>query len=393
MNKLNKTPRTYFDSGCHEYKNYPTKDKLLDIGYAIWHGHDIFGVIINILEDYPHVSKFDIQTAIWTMLAELYHKDKSLYFQFDRNNTLEDDVNILIEDLMRVFHLPDGDRRKAYLASGPRSISFRELNDMNCWIKAMNEERQPYQMFSYGHWIMFQGDGEIIRQFNLEEGTQTCCYPSYVYPEPWYGAPTRAKVIILGNEARYDDFISHIQNIVLAHYPQMAEGVQMTVDAWLSLSPANFYEPRVSSVEYFDKLAYMDTYNSPTYRHWLTEFRRLADMLDLKPDYKFYSKLAVINANPYPGIGVEPLAAGMLPSHYFLRQLVRFITNNDHDVKFILPSETLRPVWRTILGDVYTDLVAFGRMMILDKNKHICLANKLMRPQLKELRQLLVDDK
>ena len=133
----------------------------------------------------------------------------------------------------------------------------------------------------------------------------------------------------------------------------------------------------------------MDAYNSPTYRYWLTEFREMANLLDIDPDYDFYEKVAVINANPYPSIGAEPLAAGILPSHYFLRQLIRFIINNNRQVKFILPSESLRHTWRTILGDVYTDLIAFGHLIVLDRGKSICLAKKLTKSKIVEFRHLL----
>lgn len=387
MEGLYRTPRTYFDSGCHEYQEYPVKQKLLDIGFATWHGYDIMQDIRYILCNYPHVSESDIQRAIWYMLAEVNQIDESKYYQFDRKNSIETDVTILLEDLMRVFRLPEGDRRKAYLADDPRSIQFHELDAMNGWKMAF-DNREAYNMYSFGNWIMFPGDGKLIRQFNIDKATPTCCYPSYVYPEPWYGGPTSAKIVVLGNEARYDDFISRIQNIILSHWPQLAEGVQLTVERWLAYGSGYFYEPSLSDYP-CKEIAVMDPYNSPTYRHWFTEFLNLANALDIETNYDFYSKIAVINANPYPSIGVPPLAAGMLPSHYFLRQLVRFITNNDKNVLFVLPSETLRPVWRTILADVYTDLVAFGRMIVINRDKSISLTRKISPKHLHQIRSLL----
>lgn len=384
---LYRTPRTYFDSGCHEYKTYPIEQKLLDIGFATWHGYDIMKDINYILKNYTHVSEYSIQHAIWQMLAKVNNVDTRTYFMFDRSNTIETDVKILIEDIMRIFRLPEGDRRKAYLADNPRSIRFSELDAMNGWKEAL-EERQPYRMYSYGHWIMFPGDGEIIRNFNLSEATQTRCYPSYVYPEPWYGGPTRAKVIVLGNETRYDDFISRIQNVFLRERPAYAEDIQIRIDRWIALSNYDFYH-RNYCVDQQLHISILDLYNSPTYRFWLTEFRRLACELDIEANQDFYNKIAVINANPYPSIGVEPLAAGMLPSHYFLRQLVRFITNSNPEVRFILPSESLRPVWRTILGDVYTDLVAFNRLIVLNKGKSISLTHNLSKAHITELSKLL----
>lgn len=388
MIKLNRTPRTYFDHMCHQYQTYPIMEKLLDLGYAIWHGYDIMIAIRDILGSHPYISEFDIQLSIWSYLCYLYNIDSAKIMTFDRNNSLDTDVDILIEDLMRVFRLPENDRRKAYLGEDPRKIYFHELDDMNGWKEALSNEAQAYSMYSNRHWIMFPGDGEIIRKFNLEKANPKCCFPSYVYPEPWYGAPTYAKLIVLGNEPRYDDFVSRIQNIFLRWHPQIAEEVQLRVGNWLKFRRSELYEPHYRK-DKEDSFATMDAYNSPSYRFWLTEIRGMADMLDIEHDYEFYSNVAVINANPYPSIGAEPLAAGMLPSHYFLRQLIRFIINNNKEVKFILPSETLRSTWRTILGDVYTDLIAFGHLIVLDRGKSIGLSKKLTKSQINELKSLL----
>lgn len=394
MDGLYRTPRTYFDSGSDEFKNHPIKEKLLDIGYATWFGHNIRNDINHIIRRYPHVSNRDIRRAIWMMMAELCHIDD--FNVFDKRNTIDMDIDLFLEYLMRVFRLPEGDRRKAYIGSGPRSIEFSELNAMNGWKEAAGH-RTPYKMYSVGNWVMFPGDEEIIRRFNLDGSTADRCYPSFVYPEPWYGNPVRAKVVVLGNEARYDDFVSRIQNLVLQKGPgSHIESVEVTVHAWHELDGPGFYEPCYSGIndfrspeDFFEELALMDRYNSPTYRFWLTEFRKLGEVMNVESSSEFFYNVAVINANPYPSVGVEPLEAGRLPSHYFLRQLVRFITNNNPSVLFILPSESLHFVWRKILADVYTDLMAFGRMMVLGKGKSIHLARNATKTQIKELRSIL----
>lgn len=390
MKGLERTPRTYFDSCCHEYQRYPVEQKLLDIGYATWYGHDIMEDIRYILENYAYVSADDIQRAIWQLLAAVDHVDS--YLSLDRGNSLETDVRMLIEDLMRVFRLPGGKREKAYLGESPRRIRFGELDAMNFWKSANEDGVHAYALYTFGHWTMFPGDGEIIRRFNLERGRQDCSYPSYVFPEPWYGCPTKAKVVVLGNEARYDDFISRVQNILLSQRPSIAEEVTCRLHSWLKFERKDFYD--LYYLAPLDNIvAPMDLYNSPTYRHWLTEFRHLASALGLDTKGTFYSKIAVINANPYPSVGAAPLAAGLLPSHYFLRQLVRFIVNQNQDVKFVLPSETLLPLWREILGDVYTDLFAFGRIIVLsERNKSMRLTvRNLSSVQISVLRELLKD--
>ncbi|MDE5811541.1 MAG: hypothetical protein K2H61_04435 [Muribaculaceae bacterium] len=113
---LKMTPRTYFDSCCHEYSTYPIEEKLLDIGFATVNGHNIMDDINYILDNYSYVSEHDIQRALWKMMAYLSDVDSGFYYHFDRNNSLATDAALLIEDLMRRFRLPGGDRRKAFLA-------------------------------------------------------------------------------------------------------------------------------------------------------------------------------------------------------------------------------------------------------------------------------------
>lgn len=388
MIRLPRSPRTYFDGLSHECQNYPIEQKLLDLGYAIWHGHDIMEDIHNILENHPYISESDIQFTLWFLMARANHVAATDYLMFDRNNSLKTDVGIFIEDLMRVFRLPDGDRKQAYLADDPGIIHAYELDNMNGWKSALSQTRQSYDMYSYGDWVMFPGDGDIIRNFNLEKATQGHGYISYVYPEPWYGSPTHAKLIVLGNEARYDDFISRSANLLLRCVHELAETVQEHVDGWMRLSNNEFYTSYYLECDE-EMISPMEVYNSPTYRYWLNQFNELALTLDIDTEEDFYSKLAVINANPYPSIGTGPLAAGMLPSHYFLRQLVRYITNHDPEVRFIIPSESLIPVWRTILGDVYTDLMAFNRAIVLSKSKYPRLIRNMTKSQLQEISGLM----
>lgn len=385
MKKLVKTPRTYFDSGCHEYSTYPIESKLLDIGYVTWYGHDIMEDIRYIKENYAHVSKRDIQISLWAMMAYVNDLESSVIKNFDRGNTIETDVEILLEDLMRRFRLPEGKRSKAYLADDFNTMALYELASMNGWETATGDNITT-SMYAYNGWVMFPGDGEIIRNFNIHHATPDCCYPSYVYPEPWYGSPLNANVVILGNETHYDDFISRVQNIIMDE--RRTELIRSIVDSWLGLHNQPIFADYSKTIDP-TYIAPMDPYNSPSYRFWLTEIRAIARKLHIEQDNSLFEKIAVLNANPYPSVGAPPLSAGMLPSHYFLRQLVRYIVYSNPDVKFILPSETLHSVWRTILGDVYTTIWAFGKIIQIHEGRSNSISRHITRPQLSILRPLL----
>ncbi|MBD5326933.1 MAG: hypothetical protein HDR99_00470 [Bacteroides sp.] len=383
MAELYYTPRTYFDSGCTECQRYPVRRKLLDIAYATGHGHDIMEDIHYILDNYPYVSELDIRAAIYGMLEELNHKPSVNYFLGRGNNSLETEAKMLIDDLMKVYRLPADDSRKAYLAESASQISLSEVCAMNGWPKALEQERQPYQMYSYGHWIMFPGDDEIILNYNLNNVSHRKGYISYVYPEPWYGNPIQAKIIVLGSEARYSDDLSRKQNLLLSERAGLCESVQVTVDRWLQLEGG----------EFCDFLLYDSTdrrllYNSPTYRFWLERIGQLADFMVL-PRRKVYDATAVINANPYTALNIGPLEPGLLPSHYFLRQLMRYIVNNKPKVVFLLPSERLRPIWSRILGDVFDSIIARNRLIATTDGNTIDLLHNWNNKQAELIHNLL----
>ena len=385
MVSLYMSPRTYFDHGCTEYGIYPIKKKLLDIGYATWHGHDIIEDINYILNNYQYVSENDIWLAINALRAELNHVS-IMNFLFLHHNSIETEAKILIEELMKVYRLPTEDPRNAYLAEDPSRIYFHELRLMNGWTEALNRERQAYQMYSYGHWIMFPGDGEIIRNFNINYGEQGKGYISYVYPEPWYGSPTSAKIIVLGSDVHYDDKISRIQNQKLSKTPAQCESVQLTVDRWLELARGSFCQ--YFCVDEDGVHSFPDRYNSPTYSFWWKKISDMAEYIDV-PLQELFDSIAVINANPYTALNVNPLEPGLLPSHYFLRQIIRYVVNHNNDVLFLLPAERLRKTWKTILGDVYDDIMAQDRI-ITGGVKHIDLSKGFTSEQIDRLHKAIV---
>lgn len=389
MVTLYRTPRTYFDHICTEYGKYPIRNKLLDIGYATWHGHDIMEDIRYILDNYPYISEDDIRFSIHSMLAELNHCKSINYYISRHKRSLETEVKTLINDLMKVYRLTSDNPRKDYLADNSSIIYFSELKLMNGWVDALRKDRQPYKMFSDGHWIMFPGDSEIICNFNLNLGTENSGYISYVYPEPWYGNPTSAKIIILGNDVHYDDKISRIQNLVLSKMPSLCEAIQLTVDSWMELEGGAFYD--LGYIGYKDeRLRTHDLYNSPTYYFWLKKIYEFADYLFL-PQKKVFDNIAVINANPYTSLNVKPLEPGLLPSHYFLRQLVRYVVNNDPKVLFILPCEQLRPIWKEVLGDVYDDITVNSRLLSTGFNNSISLRGNWNIDQIDQILKLFAD--
>ncbi|MDE5669652.1 MAG: hypothetical protein K2I24_08970, partial [Duncaniella sp.] len=107
-------------------------------------------------------------------------------------------------------------------------------------------------------------------------------------------------------------------------------------------------------VEPVDTIETMDIYFSPTYRHWVNSLKKFSEENHINEDHTF-KNVAIINAFPYycRTNQAKPLSLGLLPSHYFLRQLVRYIYFNNPNVIFVIPSANIRETWRTILSDMY----------------------------------------
>ena len=337
----------YFDPYCDEYKHYSVENKLLDLAYVITHGFDIKKAIKDILDYHPHVSKQDIQHAIWNLTAVANHVD----FIGDRNNSLETDIEIFIEDLLRYYRLPLDNSIPHYLEENFRYINDITLYAANGW-EIASKNVNANQMYKDDNFVFYPGDEELLFRYHkedIENDTIGQIFPVGTCPEPWYGNPLTAKIIILGDMPRNDDFISRYANIVLSFEPRLMESVQVMVRRWMSLDGPGIYDDTKFGTS---GICISDAYNSVTYRHWIYELRNLA--WELKVDEQdVFNNVCVLNANAYyPSGGNDPLVTGLLPSQYYLRVLVNYLVNNKGTNRplFIIPSSNVHKIWKKVLG-------------------------------------------
>lgn len=361
---LPKTYRVYFDPLCDEYKRYPVQDKLLDLAYVITHGFNVKKAIKWILENHPHVSKRNIQRALWSLTAAANHVDDAS----DLGNSLDTDIDIFIEDLLRYYRLPLDNSIPHFLEKDFRHVSEQTVYSCNGWEPA-SENVNQYQMYKKDDFVFYPGDAEQIQKYHqadIDSGKIGQIFPVGPCPEPWYGNPITAKIIILGNMPQYDDFITRCSNIVLSFEPRLMESVQSMVRNWLSLSGEGIYD----DFEFGDSgITISEAYNSQTYRHWIKELNSLATEMDI-PAKDLLENVCVINANAYYSVGGhDPLVAGILPSQYYLRVLINYLVNNS-SVKpiFILPSSRLSKVWKKVLGYwIENDLMLSPNLILIDQ--------------------------
>lgn len=344
---LPKTHRVYFDAYCDEYRRYPVEKKLLDLAYVIIHGFEVKKAIKEILVNHPHVSEDDVHRAILDLTAAACHVDDVSY----RRNSLDTDIDILIEDLLRYYRLPLDNSIPHYLEKNFREVSEQTVYRSNGW-EIVSQNINQYQMYKDDDFDFYPGDAELLQKYHQKDIDSEHIgqiFPVGACPEPWYGNPMTAKIIILGDMPRQDDFISRCANVVLSFEPRLMESVQKMVRDWMCLDGVGLYDDtefRKSGI------CTGDAYNSVTFRHWVTELRNLAWALKID-EQKLMDQVCVINANAYyPSGGHDPLAAGLLPSQYYLRILVNYLINNKSGERplFLIPLTGIHKVWKKVLG-------------------------------------------
>lgn len=114
-----------------------------------------------------------------------------------------------------------------------------------------------------------------------------------------------------------------------------------------------------------------DAYNSVTYRHWISELRILAWQLKID-EQDLFNNVSVLNANAYySSNGSDPLAAGLLPSQYYLRVLVNYLVNNKGENRpiFIIPSSNIHKIWKKILGYwIENEVMLTNDLILIDRS-------------------------
>lgn len=392
---LPRTYRTYFDPYCSEYTWVSDEQKLLEIGRAVMHGFDLHECVREILQNHSHVSDDNVHLGICNLISAVTGGSVFGYMLLQRNNSLNVDIDLLVEYLMRRYRVKYAPYSGDYLADDSNEFSRQELDEINGWRVAAGQV-DWYHLYKYGNFVAFPGDADLIREYNLRAEGRNKGFVSYIVPEPWYGNPLSARVIVLGGAPLYDDFVSRIANQVMQN-PRLTEEVAVRLfddfRGWWLLNGRRFYDTTHNLPDFEPQVRPMDLYNSPTYRHWLDQFRRWASWFKVD-DQVVMDNVAVINATAYLSVDDEPLAAGLLPSHFFLSHLVNYIFVNYPDTVFVIPSEKLYAVWQKILGDSMTSISSFKRVLILSKdNPRLNLSPRFLSDDEKDLLKARISGK
>ena len=345
--------RTYFDHLGTEFSDNTIEQKLLDIGFLLWHGYDVRADILHTYSDaHPSVSQTDVRQTIYILLAELWGGRTEYVEQMFRNKSMDGLIDELFTAVLRYYHLPINSQKPHYLKD-PLDMTVTELRECNPWHEVAALSVGNDFLLSDKHNLVCSADKEIIETFNASakpEHQYHLNVPAY----PWYGNPLTAKVIVLSLNPGYDERQSKIATLYKMLPQGFVEGYAIHLRSMLtfecnSFLPEDFGPHGVST---------RDLANIHQSYYWLDRLTSaFVDSDTNKTGLSFEQindRFAVVQYVGYSSQKYAPFKRGqLLPSQNYTKQLIQFILHNNPDVVFIVPRA--EKSWRSLLGSIWSD--------------------------------------
>lgn len=340
--------RTYFDYHSTEFSLNSKKQKLLDIGYLLWHGYDVRADIHHIYSDaHSSVSEQDVRYTICSLLAELLG-ERTTYIEFKfRNININYLIDTLFESILKYYHIPI--YQSHYLKS-PLDMTEFDIRNCNPWKEVANKYVGNSFLYSEKHDLVCTPDKEIIENFNAS------AKPEYEYKlnvpvYPWYGNPLKANVIILSLNPGYVERESTIAKL-FKYLPQgLVEEYSEHLRSMLTFE-CNGFLPQ----QYKDKdISPRDLANIHQSYYWLD--RLTSAFVNKETNLNFEqinNRFAVIQYIGYSSKKFKPFNnRQILPSQHYTKQLIQYILHNNPNTVFIVPRAEKK--WREFLGSMWID--------------------------------------
>lgn len=345
--------RTYFDHLGTEFSDNTIEQKLLDIGFLLWHGYDVRAHIHHTYSDaHPSVSQTDVKHTIYILLAELRGGRPEYVEQMFRNKSMDGLIDELFTAVLRYYHLPINSNKPHYLKD-PLDMTETELRECNPWREVAALYVGNDFLLSDKHNLVCSADKEIIETFN------TSAKPEYQYhlnvpAYPWYGNPLTAKVIVLSLNPGYNERQSKIAALYKMLPQGFVEGYAIHLRSMLTFEcncflPDDFGPHGVST---------RDLANIHQSYYWLDRLTSaFVDSDTNKTGLSFEQindRFAVVQYVGYSSPKYAPFKRGqLLPSQNYTKQMIQFILHNNRDTIFIIPRA--EKSWRSLLGSMWRD--------------------------------------
>ena len=342
--------RTYFDHIGTEFSYNTIEQKLLDIGYLLWHGYDVRAAIHHTYSDaHPSVSQNNVRQTLYILLAKLYGSSRGYVGHKFRHLSMDNLIDEFFASLLRYYHLP----KKWYLShylKNPDEMTEKELRDCNPWSEVADLSVGNDFLLSDKHNLVCSIDKEMIEAFNATAKPEYKYYlnvPAY----PWYGNPLKAKVIVLSLNPGYDERESKIAALYKLLSPGFVEGYAEHLRSMLTFDCNGFLPENIGSYG----VTVRDLANIHQSYYWEKRLTAAFVNEDDGPTFEqINDRFAVIQYVGYSSKKYAPFKGGkLLPSQNYTRQLIEFILQNNPDTIFIVARAEKR--WKALLGNIWKD--------------------------------------
>ena len=392
--RLPRTIRAYFGIGA-ESEALSIDKKLLELGYCLWQGLDLYSAVKSYLEghaEHEDSIKSGIANAIETLRGDESHQGRLTYLLTIQGGTADGQTikPLSMKKLVELFsaelllryrphylieyHCNYKELAEKYdgmelvnvlLSPMPATdmpISEQELKDINPW-KSLYEYINPIDDVFFdkdSNWLL-KDDAYYIKEFNrANKGDFE--FITNIRPEPFVGNPLTSKVVILSLNPGYIYRVNDMLVRVLP--PQITEVIKYQLNAQLSFRAKSFMCENTNTSW---NVTYREAQNMIGDWYWydiFENFRKEAGLsAEDSPEDVIYDNVSIIQYIGYASKSYKSLPAGvMLPSQRFTRLLVHYLAINKKDVLFVV-SRSERE-WRKLIGDeIWTLLEQENRLV------------------------------
>ncbi len=338
--------RVYFDYIGAEFQNNSIQQKLLDLGYMLWHGYDVRAMIHHTYSNaHQSVTEDNVRYTICILLGELLHtKPIGLWLKHEKNST-DSLIDIFFSYLIRYYHMhPNGN----HFIKSPKDITEEELKSLNPWLGVAKKYVGSKFLYSDTHNLVCDSDKEIIEAFNngtKEEHKYQLNVPAY----PWYGNPLKSNVICLSLNPGYVERESVIARVIQNIHERYTEGYTEHLRKILTFECGGFLPDKIDA----KGMSYRDLANLHQSWYWEDRLTNAFVSKDL-PFEIINANFSVIEYIGYSSKKYSPIKKGvLLPSQLYTRQLIEYILLNNPTATFIVARNV--NIWKQFLGRLWND--------------------------------------
>lgn len=341
--------RVYFDYIGTEFHDNSIQQKLLDIGYMLWHGYDVRAMIHHTYSDaHQSVTEGNVRYTICILLGELLQTDPiELSLKYERlpTNRL---IDIFFSYLISYYHMKTTGN---HFLKSPKDLTEEELKSLNPWLDVVPKYIGSEFLYSNKNELVCDDDKEIIEEFNKQIRKEEYEYKLNVPAYPWYGNPLKANVIVLSLNPGYVEKESVIARMIQYIPERYSEGYTEHLRKILTLDCGGFLPQELGA----KGMTYRDLAN--VHQSWYWEDRLTNAFVNENIGLNFEDvnrKFAVIQYIGYSSKKYAPFKNGtLLPSQLYTRQLIEYILCNNRNAVFIVARNV--NMWKRFLGDLWDD--------------------------------------